>query len=491
MARKILSLTLLAALGVAALPAPAAAQCDAPSLLLVLDKSSSMITGSVPSGITKWAAARTAVSTISTRYESSIDLGLLVFPNPDHCSVSGVAVDVGPGNAAAIASYLVTPPPTSGNYTPMAQALDVAAAYAPLSDPTRRRAAVLVTDGWQYCVPYDDATRFDPVTHAEALRATGTTLYVVGFGDGVDAVTLNRLAWDSGTALPGCDPAGDTPTTPNPCYYRAEDTAALEAVLDTIARHVTEEICDGLDNDCDGTVDEELIRECSSVCGFGVEVCGAGVWAPCDAVVPEPETCDGVVDEDCDGVVDEGCSCVSGDVRACGLTAGECRPGSQECVGGAWGECLGGVVPAADDPCDRRDNDCDGTSDEGCLCVDGESRPCGTDVGACVAGSELCVEGAWAGCEGAVGARPEQCNAADDDCNGSIDDGAECPPGLACQAGVCVDPDPTPDEPEALPDESDTGEGCGCSVPGSAPLPGALGIGLLGLALVAVFRRRR
>ena len=94
MARNTVILTVLAALGATTLPASAAAQCDAPSLLLILDKSSSMITGNVPSGVSKWEAARLAVGTISTRYESSIDLGLLVFPNPDRCSVSVVSQHV-------------------------------------------------------------------------------------------------------------------------------------------------------------------------------------------------------------------------------------------------------------------------------------------------------------------------------------------------------------------------------------------------------------
>jgi len=174
--------------GAPLLPSRAAAQCETPNLLIVLDKSSSMITGTVPDGGTKWDAARAAVSTITGRFDTGIDFGLLVFPNPNHCDVSTVAVPVGPGTAAAVAGFLADPPPTAGNYTPMWQALDVAAAYAPMSDAAKRRIAVLVTDGWQWCDPYDPTTRFLPVEHAAALRATGTTVYVVGFGGAVDAL---------------------------------------------------------------------------------------------------------------------------------------------------------------------------------------------------------------------------------------------------------------------------------------------------------------
>ena len=136
-----LALTLAASAAALATPRAARAQCDAPSLLLVLDKSSSMITGTVPDGGTKWDAARAAVSTITGRFDTGIDFGLLVFPNPNHCDVSTVAVPVGPGTAAAVAGFLADPPPTAGNYTPMWQALDVAAAYAPMSDAAKRRIA--------------------------------------------------------------------------------------------------------------------------------------------------------------------------------------------------------------------------------------------------------------------------------------------------------------------------------------------------------------
>ena len=33
--------------------------------------------------------------------------------------------------------------------------------------------------------------------------------------------------------------------------------------------------------------------------------------------------------------------------------------------------------------CDGRDNDCDGITDEGCECIDGQTRECGSNVGEC------------------------------------------------------------------------------------------------------------
>jgi hypothetical protein len=51
------------------------------------------------------------------------------------------------------------------------------------------------------------------------------------------------------------------------------------------------------------------------------------------------DVCDGV-DNDADGVVDEGCACQSGDERGCvGITAEQCGLGVQHCEGGLWGGC--------------------------------------------------------------------------------------------------------------------------------------------------------
>lgn len=66
----------------------------------------------------------------------------------------------------------------------------------------------------------------------------------------------------------------------------------------------TAETCDGSDEDCDGSIDEELTRACDGACG-GVETCAGGSWGACETRAAGAEMCSGV-DDDCDGVVDEG-----------------------------------------------------------------------------------------------------------------------------------------------------------------------------------------
>jgi hypothetical protein len=227
------------------------------------------------------------------------------------------------------------------------------------------------------------------------------------------------------------------------------------------------EICDGLDNDCVLGVDNGD-PEGGVPCGTNAGECTAGVLHCLDggdlqcvgatgAVGEDPELCDGL-DNDCDGAFDEDVP----PLGTCGVTdVGDCELGQLTCEGGA-AQCEGAIDPVLE-LCDLAgaDSDCDGfpsngfdfTSDtQNC---NGCGNVCGGDfvqVADCVASAcvvDTCVTGYWDndddignGCEYGpceFQGASEACNDADDDCDGEVDEGVVAPANVCDDDGACAD----------------------------------------------------
>ncbi|MHC4837628.1 MAG: MopE-related protein [Planctomycetota bacterium] len=231
------------------------------------------------------------------------------------------------------------------------------------------------------------------------------------------------------------------------------------------------EVCDAVDNDCDGIVDEEVGAggDCDTgnpgVCGAGVEACQDGIFVCVGDVAPSPEICDGL-DNDCDGVADEdvagvGERCATGQPGRCAAGVAECLAGSISCspennaaeetCDGTDEDCDGSIDeglrnacgrcgPVPPEMCDGADEDCDGVVDEDAPCPSGQICVVGRCADPCAnnecAGGLLCIDGACL----------EPCEAAECEADEVCEDGVcvdpcqdvECPDGQACVEGECV-----------------------------------------------------
>lgn len=218
------------------------------------------------------------------------------------------------------------------------------------------------------------------------------------------------------------------------------------------------ETCNGVDDNCDGQVDENLTFTTFfvDVDGDGFGAMGTGVSAcavqagrvtngsDCNDADPTvkpgaPERCNGV-DDDCDGLTDEGLTFTAyyvdmdGDGFGTGPAQNACLPVAGRVTNAS--DCNDGdpmVKPGAPERCNAVDDDCDGAVDEGLAFsdyfVDGDGDGFGlassTPVSACapVAGR---VTNQLDCNDGNAGIRPglaETCNQVDDNCNGQVDEG--------------------------------------------------------------------
>ncbi len=203
------------------------------------------------------------------------------------------------------------------------------------------------------------------------------------------------------------------------------------------------------------------------ICNPGNRTCpqgGNGTWSSCvQEIEPSVEICN-ALDDDCDGLIDETptttctvdancppmqpvcnnptmaanagtCEFADCSLNSCG---GElrCENGMQKCT----------LVTGVDDTCNGVDEDCDGMVDDNWMCQDPDGVdnipgnmddcPC-TVVGQCNA-KESCENGGVV-CQGDPTGQ-ESCNCADDDCDGNIDENPNtlCPNGAACTNCQCA-----------------------------------------------------
>jgi MYXO-CTERM domain-containing protein len=188
------------------------------------------------------------------------------------------------------------------------------------------------------------------------------------------------------------------------------------------------EVCDGLDNNCDGAVDEgnpgagaNCKTALPGVCNPGLTTCGPAGAIDC---VPDvaagtiAEVCNGL-DDNCDGVVDEGFD-VGG---TCSVGIGGCaKTATIVCDGLGAAMCPATAGTPTPEKCNGIDDNCDGAKDEGF----GVGGPCTIGFGACQATGKFTCNAAGAVlCDALTGSvSPEVCgNQIDEDCDGKLDNG--------------------------------------------------------------------
>ncbi len=313
-------------------------------------------------------------------------------------------------------------------------------------------------DGWAACTECDDS---------DAAVNPGATELCNGVDDDCDGTIDEDDAADATTwyADGDADGYGDPDTTTAACSQPSGFVADSGDCDDSEAgvNPAATELCDGVDNDCDGSIDEDDAADAATwyadtdADGYGdagsttaacVQPSGyVGDDTDCDdgdaAVNPDAmELCDGV-DNDCDGATDEddaadaatwyadtdgdGYGDASASTTACTQPSGFVSDGD-DCDDGD-----SAINPAATELCDGVDNDCDGGIDEDDAAdattwyADADSDGYGdamSTTDACDQPSGYVVDASDCD-DGSATVNPaatELCDGADNDCDGDTDE---------------------------------------------------------------------
>ncbi|MEM6291922.1 MAG: MopE-related protein [Myxococcota bacterium] len=180
----------------------------------------------------------------------------------------------------------------------------------------------------------------------------------------------------------------------------------------------------GVSEDCYTGPEETAGR---GACRLGQRTCENGVWGTCTGeVVPTQDLCNNV-DDDCDGIVDngferEGALCFLQGAQGVCRTQGRWRCSED----GTQSTCDAPIVKPTAETCNGLDDDCDGEIDEDAVpedrlaCTTGKAGVCNAGTNKCVQGTVRCVQDVQPGAE--------ICNGLDDNCNNTVDEECAAPP---------------------------------------------------------------
>ncbi len=210
------------------------------------------------------------------------------------------------------------------------------------------------------------------------------------------------------------------------------------------------EVCDDVDNNCDGTIDEGCDDDGDGYCDAALIIVGSPVVCTygtkdCNDTVATvhpsaPEICGNGVDDDCNGTIDDNASTLfylDNDADGFGnnkITQQACaKPAGYVLLGGDCDDNATTVHPGGTEVCDGLDNDCDGLTDgvdlTGCTLfytdADGDTYGAGTGSCLCKANSTFSVATNGDCNDDNSGTHPgavEVCDSTDNNCNGVVDE---------------------------------------------------------------------